>query len=144
MTRRRFTVVLWLAVFGACLLLAAPAAADRPIVETLGGSFTNPCTGHEVTYDVEAILEGSDVAFGLQGIGTGTDLVTGETYRVILTLSGMTAPDETGSFTGHAVLVFVGGQQTFTVVSVANLNLHDGEPVFVGFESFVCAGSGPT
>jgi hypothetical protein len=142
MTRRRVPFVVALLTLAACVL-AAPAAADRPIAQTFGGSFVSPCNGHEFTFDTEAILKGSDVGFGAQGTGTATDLATGETYRVSLTLSGVTAPDETGSFTGHLIMVFVGGQQTFTVVSVANLNLHGGELVFAGFESFVCAGSGP-
>jgi hypothetical protein len=144
MIRARHILTLASLVMGG-LAAAAPAGADRPIRGSAGGGFTNPCSGDLVIFDVPVIVGGNDnFVFAEQGVGTGIDTATGETFTVIFSLQAVTAtPDETGSFTGHVVLVFVGGQETFTVVSVANLNAHTGEIKFAGFESFVCGGSGP-
>ena len=138
-----------LVVAAACVLAAAPATAAAPRFPfNAGGLFTNPCNGDWTSYSVSGMgtLVSSPGTFFVEerGAGTGTDEVSGETYDVTFDLTGTTAQDGSGSFTGHVVIVFVGqvSKTTFVVHSVANVNFRPGEPAIVELEFLTCAGVG--
>jgi hypothetical protein len=136
----------------ACFLAASPAgaAAGSRFEFSAGGSFTNPCNGHPGSFSVSGMgtLVSSAGTFFVEehGAGTGTDDVSGEAYDVTFDLTGTTAQEGSGSFTGHSVIVLVGqvGKTTFVVHSVANVNFRPNEPAIVELAFVTCAGVGQT
>ncbi len=127
--RKLINVVALLAI---AFSLSVPTALAAPPVRSInGGTLTNPCNGHAMSYDAV----GSTWIRGKVTIhwerGTGLDQVTGETYRFALSSDVIGIPFVDPIWSSRSTMVFVGRDDWFIIRDFTSTNLIANPPIIV-------------